>query len=385
MDGMKYFRAIFGVLIITAILGSGSAASGAVTPEHKPINHVFLISVGGLNREGFVSNPTPNMKLLMLEGVASDKTLAIRSDTMEAAETSLLTGALADAHQYLTAGDKVEVESIFDVLKRNGRSMLVVDGTGGKLGTFAYGEKEYKQLEARASSKQIMDEAFKSFSQNKPFFSYFYIDECTDALLRQDQDAYYHAIKNFDTQLGIFMNRLKESGLYNNSLIIVTSARSSSPSNQVPLIITGPGCNVNSVMSGTMIIDVAATISRLIGLEAPVSSKGIPIYGSFKLSESEKQNMASTWIKDLQKDRQANWNMIFRLEDELSRTIRLVASIKEEKQSIFDFAGDREQLIIGLKSKLTVERAIWCGVMVIMLAGYVLQYFLLKRKYLLFK
>ncbi|PKM76675.1 MAG: hypothetical protein CVU90_11340 [Firmicutes bacterium HGW-Firmicutes-15] len=384
MDGMKYFKTIFGLAIFLAILGLGSA-SGAVTAERKPINHVFLISVGGLNREGFVSNSAPNMKYLMMEGAASDKTLAIRSDTMEAAETSLLTGALADAHKHLTANDKVEVESIFDVLKRNGRSILVVDGTGGKLSSFAYGEKEYKQLEARSSSQQIMDEAYKSFSQNKPFFSYFYIDDCTDALLRQDQDAYYHAIRNFDTQLGIFVKRLKDSGLYDKSLIIVTSARSTSPSNLVPLIIYGPGCNVNSGMSGAMTIDVASTICRLIGLEAPASSRGIPIYGSLQLSEEERQNLASTWIKDLQKDRQANWNMNFRLEDELSRTIRQMSSIKEEKQSVFDFAGEREQLIIGLKSKITVERAAWCGFVVVMLAGYVLEYVLLKKKFLLFK
>src|SRR5665647_379266 len=90
MDRIKYFKAIFGVLFFMAILGAGSA-SGAVTAEPKPISHVFLISVGGLNREGFVSNPVPNMKYLMMEGVTNDKTLAIRSDTMEAAETSLLT------------------------------------------------------------------------------------------------------------------------------------------------------------------------------------------------------------------------------------------------------------------------------------------------------
>lgn len=384
MDRIKYFKAIFGVLFFMAILGAGSA-SGAVTAENKPISHVFLISVGGLNREGFVSNPVPNMKYLMMEGVTNDKTLAIRSDTMEAAETSLLTGTTADVHKHLTANDKVEVESIFDVLKRNGRSILVVDGTGGKLGSFAYGEKEYKQLDARSSSQEIMDQAFKSFSQNKPFFSYFYIDDCTDALLRQDQDAYYHAIRNFDTQLGIFVKRLKDSGLYDKSLIIITSARSSSPSNLVPLIIYGPGCNVNSSMSGGMIIDVASTICRLIGLEAPVSSRGIPIYGSLQLSEEERRNIASTWIKDLQKDRQANWNMNYRLEDELSRTIRQMASIKEEKQSVFDFAGEREQLIIGLKSTLTVERAIWCGIVLILLAGYLLEFVLLKKKYLLFK
>ncbi len=384
MNGIKYIKAILGVLILVTMVGSGYAY-GAVTPERKPISHVFLISVGGLNREGFVSNPTSNMKALMMEGAASDKTMAIRADTMEAAETSLLTGAMADQHKHLTADDKVEVESIFDVLKKNGRSILVVDGTGGKLNSFAYGEKAYKQLEARASSTQVMDEAFRIFSQNKPYFSYIYIDECTDALLRQDQDAYYHAIRNVDAQMGLFVKRLKDAGIYDRSLIILTSARSTSSSNLVPLIISGPGCNINTSISGTMIIDVAATICRLVGMEAPANSRGVPIYGSLQLSEDERPNINMAWIKDLQKDRQANWNMNFRLEDELSRTIRQMAAIKEEKQSVFDFAGEREQMIIGLKGKLTVERAVWGGIVLLMLVGYVVEYIILKRRYLLFK
>jgi hypothetical protein len=230
-----------------------------------------------------------------------------------------------------------------------------------------------------------MDEAFNIFAQNKPFFTYIYIDECTDALLRQDQDAYYHAISSFDNQMGQFTKRLKDNGLYENSLIIVTSARSTSPSNYVPLIISGPGCNVNSSINGAMTIDVASTICRLVGLEAPAGSRGIPLYGSLLLSDEERLNVANTWIRDLQKDRQANWNMNFRLEDELARTIRQMAAIKEEKQSVFDFAGEREQMIIGLKDKLTVERAVWAGLILLLLAGYVVEFIVLKRRFLLFK
>jgi hypothetical protein len=62
-----------------------------------------------------------------------------------------------------------------------------------------------------------------------------------------------------------------------------------------------------------------------------------------------------------------------------------MVSIKEEKQSIFDFAGEREQTLLGLKSKMTLERLIWVGIVLLMLAGYLVEYVFLKRKYLLFK
>jgi len=384
MFRFENMRGIIRALILATILWS-VFPQVVIAEEKKPINHVFLISVGGLNQEGFTGNPLPNLKYLMMEGSACEKTLAIRSDTMEAAEASLLTGALVNEHKHLTVNDKVEVESILDVLKKKGKSMLVVDGSGGKLNSFAYGEKEYRKLDTKATSKDIMDEAFKSFSQYKPFFSYVYIDDCTDALLRLDQNDYYKAIRNFDSQLGAFVKKLKDSGIYNESLIIVTSARSTSSSNLVPLTIYGPGCKANYSMSGAMIIDVAPTICRLIGMESPSASRGIPIYSSFMMNEENKQSITNSWIKDLQKDRQANWNMNYRLEDELNRTNRLMAAMKEEKQSVFDFAGEREQLIIGLKSKMTVERSIWGGIILLMLAGYVGEFVFLKRKYLLFK
>ena len=248
MDRIKYARCAWLTVILMTILAA-IWPTAAFAEEKKPINHVFLISVGGLNQEGYAGNPLPNLGYLSMEGTLYEKTLAVRSDTMEAAEATLLTGALASEHKHLTVNDSVEVESILDVFKKNGLSMLVVDGSGGKLNSFAYGDKEYKKLAAKAPSQAVFDESFRSFSQTKPFFSYIYLDDCTDALLRLDQDEYYKVIRNFDAQLGSFVKRLKESGVYANSLIIVTSARSTSPSNMVPLVIYGPGCKANAAAS----------------------------------------------------------------------------------------------------------------------------------------
>jgi Arylsulfatase A and related enzymes len=383
MDRIKYIRGVWLALIIMISVMVWPAAVFA--DENKPINYVFLISVGGLNQEGYAGNPLPNLRYLSLEGTYFERSLAVRSDTMEAAEATLLTGALAKDHKHLTVNDSVEVESILDVLKKNNRSLLVVDGSGGKLNSFAYGDKEYRKLDAKAPSQQVFEEAFKSFSQNKPFFSYIYFDDCTDALLRLDQDEYYKVIRKFDEQLGVFVTRLRDAGVFANSLIVVTSARSTSSSNTVPLIIAGPGLKVNATMSGGMVIDVAPTICKLVGLDAPAASRGIPLYSALAVKEEDKPALYTSWIKDLQKDRQTNWSMNYSLEDELNRTVRQMNSIKEEKQSIFDFAGEREQLLIGLRSKITLERIIWIGIVLVMLGGYVGEYVFLKRKFLLFK
>lgn len=375
------------IWILFLTLSCCLAAGGEVRAEEKspPVKHIFIISVGGLNSEGFAGTATSNMNYLAGEGILDRHTLAVRTDTLESAETSLLTGTEPAAHKHYTVNDSVEVESIFDVLKQNKRSILVVDGSGGKLQSFAHGNKEYRKIKPAAGSQQILEEAYSSFQKNQPFFNYIYIDDCSDVLLKQDQKAYFAAIRKLDTQLGVFLKKLHDSGKYKDSLIIITSARSSSPSHQVPFIMSGPGVKVNTAISGSMIIDLASTVCHLADLKVPANSRGIPMYAAFKVAADQKETINDAWVKDLQKDRLANWDMNYQLNDELGRTIRQMTAIKEEKQSIFDFAGEREQLIATLKNKLIVERGIWSGALILMLLGYVGEYIWLRKKFLLFK
>ncbi len=374
------------LLILFFSLSLCMLAGGQVSAEEKSsIKKVILISVGGLNQEGFASTATINMNYLAGEGIFDRHTLAVRTDTLESAETSLLTGAEPTAHKHFTVNDSVEVESIFDIIKKNGRSILVIDGSGGKLQSFAHGNKEYRKLKPTASSQQILEEAYSSIQKRQPFFTYIYVDDCSDVLLKQDQKAYHSSIRKFDTQLGIFLKKLHDDGKYKDNLIIITSARSSSSSHQVPLIMSGPGLKVNTAITGSMIIDLASTICRLTDLSVPANSRGIPIYAAMEVPGDKKEGISAAWVKDLQKDRLANWDMNYQLSDELGRTIRQMTAIKEEKQSIFDFAGEREQLIAALENKLNIERGLWGGLAILMLLGYIAEYFWLKKKFLLFK
>lgn len=373
------------IILFLTLFCSLAAELPAQAVEKAPLKHVFLISVGGLNHEGFSSTATTNLNYLAGEGIIDRQALAVRTDTMESAETTLLTGAEASTHKHFTVNDSVEAESIFDILNKNSKTILVVDGSGGKLQSFAHGKETYRKLKQTARSQEIFAEAYSAYQKNKPFFTYIYIDDCSESLLRQDNKTYQNAIRKLDTSLGVFLKKLHDSGTYKDTLIVVTSARSSSPTNQVPVIMAGPGVKVNTAINGTMIIDLASTICHLAALNAPANSRGIPMYSAFAVAEDQKQIVADAWIKALQKDRLDNWDMNYLMDDELSRTVRQMTAIKEEKQSIFDFSGEREQLIAGLKSKIIIERSIWIAVVLILILGFVMEYLWLKKKFLLFK
>ena len=71
------------------------------------------------------------------------------------------------------------------------------------------------------------------------------------------------------------------------------------------------------------------------------------------------------------------------MQDELYRTIHQMTAIKEERQNIFEFAG--EKIINSLESRINWQRVLGMGIFLLMLAGYLLEYRWLKKKFTLFQ
>ncbi|MGR6835780.1 alkaline phosphatase family protein [Syntrophomonas erecta] len=376
------------ITIISLLAVPATAAEKTQPAEEESLKlpqHIFVISVDGLNYEGFVSSLTTNMDHMASEGVIDKKAYAFKVNSVEAAEASLLTGTFPEEHKFITRGDKVAVESVLDVMRKQGKKVMVVDGSGGRLEALINVPQSYIKLESRASDREVLQTAIESFKKGKPFFTYIYIDDCMQALLSLNEKTFYSSISRFDEQLGNFINFLRSEGLYYESMLVVTSSRSSSPSNAVPLIIHGPGIKMNLPIKNTMLIDLVPTIAYTSGIPTPYNARGIPIYDACKVSTRDQVYTLTKWVKDLQSDRITTWNRYYETQDELYRTIRQLTAIKEERQSIFNFAGQKEETILVLKSRINKERIVFLGVFAVMLLGYVAEYQLLKKKFLLFK
>jgi len=352
--------------------------------KKQALKHIFIISVAGLNYEGFVSAPTPNIQSIAAEGVIDEKSMAIKTNTIEAAEASLLSGAFPDEHKYLKAGDKIEVDLLVNLFNKNNKSIVIVDGSGGKLKSFSTDEKKYICLKSSVTDKEVLNQALKYFGNNKPFFTYIYLDDCIQSLISLNEKAYYSTIKSFDNCLGGLIDKLRKEKLYYNSLIIITSPRSSSPSNLVPLIIHGPMCRSNARINNTMVIDAASTICKLTGSGNLFNSRGMPIYDALLVPDTDREYVLDRWVNELKKERISTWSKYFKLQDEFEKNAREMASIKKEKEDIFDFIGEKDETITRLKSRISVERLLYLGLFFLMLIGYLIQYRLLKRKFLLF-
>lgn len=360
-------------------------AQPAYAEDPPALQYVFLILVDGLNTEGYRNTPTSNVRFLANEGVADEQSASLPADTVEEGVATILTGTFPDEHKHYTLNDKVEVESALDVLKKYGKNSAVIDGSGGKLQPFARGDNSYQQLDAKSTDKQVFDKAIEHFSNNKPFMTTIYCNDCLEGLMSVDKKAYYQAIVAFDRSLGSFLDSLRKQELLDKSLIVVTAPRSTSSSRGCPFIMRGPNCKPATRVQHTMAIDVIPTVNRLMGMPKPFNAKGTPIYDSLNVKGEEEYFLLRQWVKELKEQRLDTWKKYLDLQDRLNRTIHQMTAIKEEKQSIFDFAGEREQTIAGLKDQIRNERLIFLGLALLFGIGYLVEYRLLKKRFMLFR
>lgn len=380
-------RKAFSIMIVTFLMAAlGVSVMPAATRAEVPkLQHIFVISVDGLSYEGFNSSSVPSMKHLAGEGVIDEKCLGIRAETPEAAQASMLTGATPEEHKYYSAEDRLQMASILDMLKQGSRSFMVLDGSGGKLKAFDYGEAHYACVDAALTDRQVLEKAVEIFGKQKPFYNYIVLNDCREAMLTLDEKRYYQTIADTDSAIGDFLAFLRNQKLYYNSIIIVTSPRSCSSSDQVPLIIHGPSLQVGTRISNAMIIDITPTLCMLSGLKTPVGSRGIPLYDALLYTSEERGSQLLKWVKALQEERSVNWQQNYQMQDEIYRNYHRISSMKEERQSIFDYAGQKEGVIAGLNQRVKTERYIFCAIIALMLVGYGVEYVVLKKKYLLFK
>jgi phosphopentomutase len=183
-----------------------------------------------------------------------------------------------------------------------------------------YGAKEYLSLDASSSSQEVLTTAFQQIDEYNPFFIYLYINDSNLALMKQDPKAYYTSLKNFDLNLGDFIKKLREYGYYDRSMLIITSARSTSASNYVPLLLRGPQCKTNTTINSSLILDVVPTLSAFFTISPPLEAKGIPMYGAMLADEQEQVSLMRKWITGYQKDRLDSWNKQYELQNELDKT-----------------------------------------------------------------
>lgn len=386
MGGVTSLRKLVGILIIAGLIMACRSLPVKATEPVRPIEHVILVSIDGLSYEGYASQPKSNIKYLAVEGVSAPRSLAVRTDTVEAAEATLLTGCLPSEHQYFTSSDKIEVESLLDVFQKSKQSILVVDGSGGKLRGFCHGDKEYIKVPSGARDAEVMERALAALKKHHPFFTYIYLNDCREAQLNPTQEVYYQALKLSDNEIGRLISLLKQMEIYDKTALVITAARSSSKSDMVPIVFKAPQLKPYSAVEGATVYDIAPTICSLVGSTKPYSSIGVTLWDAFRAqTEKEEMVLMKRRLNGLEEERLKNWIRYYELDRERLRLVRQIQEIKEERERVFGYAGERENAIGSLRQRLNYTRIGALTLITVLIMGYYVEYRVLKKKFTLFR
>jgi arylsulfatase A-like enzyme len=264
---------------------------GRPSTQTKPtVEHVLIVSVDGLRPDMMLRNNTPVMKSLMRSGCFTMWAHTTEVSITLPSHVSMLTGVVPERHAiwWNIELDKEymrypSVPTIFELAKARGLTTALAVGKGklealGKKGTldWAYWPDGYAQ------ANQVAQEARNIIEQHRPqlFFIHF-----------PDVDAAGHgsgwgsrqqslAVEKCDQALGIVIAALRQAGIWENTVIIVTSDHGGAGyshgaddmrSRNIPWIISGPGIRhgVDLTTKDTLVInteDTFATASYLLNI-----------------------------------------------------------------------------------------------------------------------
>ena len=288
------------LLIFSFFIGFFSFGSSPSYGKPSEIKHVILIVLDGVRPDRLLAANTPNMDNLAADGSYTWNAITVIPPVTISAIPSIFTGATPAVHKVEDWAGQIWAETIIEVFEGAGLPTAIIDQDpilGGYSATYCTGYHfHYNEFEYYTTM------AINYFTQHNPFFLTIYDPEPDEMAhdYGDQSDQYLSAIERADVQIGRIMGMLRELGVYDQTLIVITpdhgmtgfSHGSDIPTDmRIFTIFRGPGVKRGYEMENTensdigyvahRIIDIAPTITVLSGLGTPANSEGSVIYQIF--------------------------------------------------------------------------------------------------------
>jgi predicted AlkP superfamily pyrophosphatase or phosphodiesterase len=286
---------------VTAVVFSGmeNAAENVDDPPTTPYEHVILIVVDGVRLDILMGADTPNIDNLTASGSFTWNAWTVTPSVTLAAIPSIFTGATPEVHGVTDWDGEIHAETIVEVFEEAGLPCAIV-GQDPILGGYSatYCTDYYSDPDP---AEHFMSIAIDLLRENDFYFIAIY-DPVPDEMghsYGSGSPQYREAIEDADYQIGRLVETLKELGVYENTLIVITpdhgmTGTSHSGGYETDIRIFsvwhGPGVKQGYEMADSIyipaygnydetyvahrIIDIAPTITELVGVRPPENSEG---------------------------------------------------------------------------------------------------------------
>jgi len=334
-------KSTFKILVLAALLIMGISLCYFLSPQTPEISHVLLISIDTCRADhlgcyGYPLNTTPHIDAIAKKGIVFENAFSPQPFTLPA-HCSMLTGTIPPFHGVLDNSDYKLSEdntTLAQLLKRKGFSTagfvssFVLDACFGLNKGFDLYDDDFADTSNtmginQCTGDEISQEAIEWLDthkhENNFMFLHYYDPHFTYAppepfaskfknVPRPEHmslpfkqvflDGYTNEIAYTDHCIGQVINKLKQLGLYDSTLIIITSDHGEmlgqhgeashgyfiyQPAIKVPLIVKTPGRTKSLRITHSVgIADIVPTVCALLNIEIPTPVQGQDLSPCFK-------------------------------------------------------------------------------------------------------
>ncbi|SHK79746.1 Type I phosphodiesterase / nucleotide pyrophosphatase [Chitinophaga jiangningensis] len=291
------------LILAAALLLGGTYAHAQV----KDVKHVILIGMDGFGAYSFPKVENPVMKQMMQDGAWTLEARSVLPSSSAVNWASMVMGAGPELHGYTEWDSKVPelpsrvldqygmFPSIYTLLREQKPTAEIgVIYSWQGIGYLFPKQAVNHSVATHDNDSLATAEAITYLKAKKPDFLFIHFDE-PDGVghnIGHHTPEYYTQVKKNDELLGKIFQGIKDAGMWENSIIILTADHGgikkghggkSMDEMQIPWIIQGPGVKKNTqVKNSVMTYDTAATIAWIFGLKTPQVWIGRPVTEAFK-------------------------------------------------------------------------------------------------------
>lgn len=362
-----------------------SSAEVAPKPTPKSIKKVCLIVVPGLTTEAVNRYTLPNIGNFAKAGIISKGTVSSNPTTLDIDLANLFSGNEPENHKYSKLGDKFKSASLFTELAQFGRQSVVIDGTG-RMKPLTNGTKLKTVNTALNESglRELFDQ-YIDYLSNDDYYANVLVLPSLDS---KDKNKHYQLQELFDRQFARVISNLVNQGIYDHSLVVIAGVNGSTSSQTkmvtYPLVMNGPQLITNAKTPVVGIYDIVPTLLYLT-TQKTLDSSGLVMWD---LLDAQDQNQKLELYQRRISELSSRANTEYERNHQLYQEIE---SFKWEKMRIHDqqkFAEntirEKKEQITKLETKLGVFKFGSILFLFIVVVGYILEYFILRKRFLMF-
>lgn len=394
---IKKARYIIMLVVSALLLSTGAWAQEAVEeepppPQKKVIRHVILVTLDGVTEKDIQQAYTPNLNGLASSGVYAPGMDILPPDSAYHL-AAILSGADTEINGFTPGVRRLKADTLPGIFKKYGRAAVYfVTGKSTAKEFLTAVRDSLKVGVLSGSDRDVMDAALAEFEKSRPYFLGVVLSGAKST--PGNGGRYYKAVGSADGQLGRMLLKLKDLGVYDESLIIVTGSSSEKRTAQnsldyrqllVPVVMKGPGLKGGTKLPPVRIIDVAPTAALLTGVALSEGSNGVVIWNSLMAGAGfVDENLLQKRVKELSQEFIKSTGAVYQLQEE-KRLVQLEKEqIRKEKQEIQDIIKSKDGKIKSLSGTIRVLQLTGLVLLILSGIGYVLEYKYLRKKFMMF-